>query len=267
MLGISGELLSSKGVDAAATERTGTFGKERATKEVRLRFEDTLRKVIQEASNGGIKYINSLGEEKILTIEVSSYPFLYEEILAFCKFCYYTGTRKMAALNAKFDNPKNMYNGKLWTINIIDKGRKGGHHWEKFFADSALVFLKEYAKMRFNLIDDNLEISIRTIGNIFPTAYKYEFGVRGISKLIGIALKLAGKETEFPTHIWRHTFAQDGLSATNYNYELVATLGGWDSTTILKKCYGNMSDDAKLNGLKRMMGEKIEEKEPTFLRW
>ncbi len=115
--------------------------------------------------------------------------------------------------------------------------------------DWSLITFREYVKKRFNVTDDILEEKVRELGLAFPSAYKREHSHKDISTIIRIALHLAGKDTEIPTHIWRHTFAQDGLEATNYNYELIASLGGWESTTILKKHYGNMSDLAKLNGL------------------
>jgi integrase len=239
VLGISGEILSAKGIDMGATERSGEFSKERVTQEQRKIFQDTLKKAIidyRDKNNNGI--------------ELTKYPLFYEELLALCEFCYYTGTRKTAALNVNLSNAKNNYTNKIWTINIIDKGKKGGKKWEKILTEFALNDFREYAKKRFNIPDDALELKIREVGYAFPSALKRENGRSDISTIIGLALHYAGKDTAIPTHIWRHTFAQDGLDATGHNYELVASLGGWDSTTILKKHYGNMSDNAKLKGLR-----------------
>ena len=47
--------------------------------------------------------------------------------------------------------------------------------------------------------------------------------------------ELAMKE---PNHFWRHMFAQHTLRATDWNYDAVAFLGGWDGTDMLKKVYG-----------------------------
>jgi integrase len=250
VLGISGELLSAKGVDMAATERSGEFSKERVTREQREMLSTTLNRAIMEYN-----------------IDESVYPFFYDELLSLCKFCYYTGTRKMAAITVDLANTKNNYTNKIWTINIIDKGKKGGHKWEKILTEFALIDFREYTKKRFNITDDTLEIEIRKVGFAFPSVMKREKLYRDVSTIIGLALHYAGKDTEIPTHIWRHTFAQDGLDATGHNYELVASLGGWDSTTILKKHYGNMSDNAKLKGLRQMMGIKVEEEKPQPLRW
>lgn len=250
VLGLSGEVLSAKGVDMAATERSGEYSKEKVTPEQRILFKETLHRAISEYN-----------------IDLVKEPFLYEELLALCEFCYYTGTRKTAALKVDLSNKINVYNKKIWTINILDKGKKGGHKWEKILTDFSLITFREYIKNRFNISEEMLELKIREVGYAFPSAYKREQGHKDVSTIIGLALHYAGKDTEIPTHIWRHTFAQDGLHATNWNYELVASLGGWESTTILKKHYGNMSNDAKLNGLRKMMGLEIKEEKPQPLKW
>ena len=73
--------------------------------------------------------------------------------------------------------------------------------------------------------------------------------------------------TDFmPCHIFRHTFAQDCLDATDHNYEFVASTGGWKNSKILKDCYGEISEQAKERGLRRAMGLPV--KEVTYLlRW
>ena len=70
----------------------------------------------------------------------------------------------------------------------------------------------------------------------------------------------------FPIHIWRHTFAQEMLEASGHNYELVASLGGWKNTNVLKNHYGKMSDTKRLEGLMIGMGLKPQI-EPRKLIW
>jgi integrase len=62
-----------------------------------------------------------------------------------------------------------------------------------------------------------------------------------------------------PNHIFRHTFAQEFLASANWNYELTASIGGWGSSHTLKRHYGAIGTDPKINGLRKAMGEKIEE--------
>ena len=69
-----------------------------------------------------------------------------------------------------------------------------------------------------------------------------------------------------PNHIWRHTFAQDFLAATNWNYELCGSVGGWDSTITLKRHYGEMGEKPKNDGLRKAMGLPVEEI-TIELRW
>jgi len=54
------------------------------------------------------------------------------------------------------------------------------------------------------------------------------------------------------------------LEATNYNYELVASIGGWISTHVLKRYYGEINDNRKIIELKKAMGENITEEKKIF---
>lgn len=74
-----------------------------------------------------------------------------------------------------------------------------------------------------------------------------------------LALERVGVTTKIPNHIWRHTFAQDFLHASDWNYELCASIGGWKDTSTLKKHYGKMSEDAKERGLQKAMGLPVED--------
>ena len=91
---------------------------------------------------------------------------------------------------------------------------------------------------------------------MFPlirTNYRLEVSI------MRLALEKSGVVTRYPNHIWRHTFAQDFLHASDWNYELCASIGGWRDTGTLKKHYGEMSDDAKERGLQRAMGLEPED--------
>ena len=77
-------------------------------------------------------------------------------------------------------------------------------------------------------------------------------------KIMKLALNKAGVTTVIPNHIWRHTFAQDCLNATDWNYELVASIGGWKDTNTLKLSYGEMDELARRRGLRKAMGLPVE---------
>ena len=55
-----------------------------------------------------------------------------------------------------------------------------------------------------------------------------------------------------PLRLFRHTMAQYYLAATNWSLAYVASLGGWENTEILNKCYGGIPDHIKAQIAKRV---------------
>jgi hypothetical protein len=51
--------------------------------------------------------------------------------------------------------------------------------------------------------------------------------------------------TGHPLHLFRHTMAQYYLAATNWSLVYVASLGGWENTEVLNKCYGGIPEHIK----------------------
>lgn len=51
--------------------------------------------------------------------------------------------------------------------------------------------------------------------------------------------------TGHPLHLFRHTMAQYYLAATNWSLAYVASLGGWENTEVLNKCYGGIPEHVK----------------------
>jgi integrase len=51
--------------------------------------------------------------------------------------------------------------------------------------------------------------------------------------------------TGHPLHLFRHTMAQYYLAATNWSLAYVASLGGWENTEVLNKCYGGIPEHLK----------------------
>ncbi len=135
-------------------------------------------------------------------------------------------------------------------IEITDKGRRGGIKWEKVLIGHALDDMKEYIAERFKITED-LETEVPKIGALFPSYYGKE---NSMSSAYRQAFKVVGIRMTIPVHIFRHTFAQDCLDATDWKYEMVASLGGWKNTHILKKHYGEMGRAPKLRGLRAAMG-------------
>jgi integrase len=55
-----------------------------------------------------------------------------------------------------------------------------------------------------------------------------------------------------PVHALRHIGAHRLLELTNYNYDIVAKLGGWTDTKTLKDCYGEMPDSLIMNVVRQL---------------
>lgn len=52
-----------------------------------------------------------------------------------------------------------------------------------------------------------------------------------------------------PLHLFRHTMAQYHLAATNWSLAL-ASLGGWENTEVLNRCYGGIPEHIKAQAAK-----------------
>lgn len=250
--GVSGEYLKARGVDMGETKGAGQFAHISVTRVQRKRLEENLRHVINE-------YSNSVVQENKAD--------LYLEILNFAKFMYYTGSRKTASIETRFNNPKNVIRSDYWGIHIVDKGKKGGYEWVKLLQHHALDDFKNYVYLRFGIPETEQNSVIAELDSyVFPLIV--EIGDRIETAIMKTALESSGNKQGFPNHIWRHTFAQEFLKATDYNYELCASVGGWKSTKILKKHYGEMSEDARIHGLSVAMGVEAPVKEEVaVLRW
>ena len=176
VLGLSGELLAAKGVDAAETKGAGQAATQTVSQVERRRFEATLRKEIHR------KY----GHPKR--------PFgyaelLYEEVLYFCKFMYYTGSRKQAVLNIMFEDPKHNLAANIWSLHILDKGKKGGKHWQKMLIEKALDDFRGFVAKRHKLPLADIESEFRRRrGYLFPLMREEN----GFVQSIKVALRNAG---------------------------------------------------------------------------
>jgi len=242
---MSGEYLTNIGVGKESGLGDGRYSKQKVPRIVRHRFEEILQDCV-----------DSYGE--------------YLELLELARFMYYTGTRITASLEFNFNEYLYELNKDMWIFEVIDKGVNGGIKWEKYLVGHALDSFKEYCSKRFKIPIDELEEKLPyKTDNLFPS-----FIINGETRddLVRDAFKLSLIKSGLnykkfpPTHIWRHTFAQDFLASSNWNYELCASLGGWISTSILKKHYGKMGLHPKIVGLKRSMGMPVEE-ETYELKW
>lgn len=259
--GVSGEMLSSVGIHAEASKGSGSASKESVSKEQRRIFDKVLYDCVYQIVHS---------EERFSQYR-NDIDLIYIEMKGMTQFMYYTGTRigstnpdVQGCFGVRLNNIKHVLSNNKWSINLLDKGEKGGLLWDKLLIDDGILKLKEYVSKRFNISYDEVELKLKTIDSyMFPivrTSYEME------RKIMRLALEKAGVTTRNPNHIWRHTFAQDFLHASDWNYELCASIGGWKDTGTLKKHYGEMSEDARERGLTRVMGLPVED--VTYvLRW
>lgn len=251
--GISGELLTSRGIDAGRSKGTGSQAKQKVSKEQRAR--------VIEALPDAIKYTLETGLQRY---EVYEYEPVHMEMKAITYFMYYTATRigstdpnNRGSLSVRTNNDKHVLTNDEWNLNLWDKGKGRGIEWDKMLIDDGLDKIRNYTCERFEIQHKNIEYELKEIDSyLFPILNKDYQLERKIMKL---ALNRAGVTTRIPNHIWRHTFAQDCLNATDWNYELVASLGGWKDTNTLKLSYGEMDEEARRRGLRKAMGLPIED--------
>lgn len=228
--GISGHILTDLGMDAQPSLGSGSYSKQRLTREQRHSFEKSLKEFCMESN---------------LTSND------YWELRTSARCMYYTGTRRKAMLRFNFESHRYELGKDFWILEVLDKGRNGGTKWEKIFLGYALEALKEYFVNRFKMDKRTLEEEIsKKIRWLFPI---YHDKLDSLSRIYRKVQKKAGIKTTIPVHIFRHTFAQDCLDATGWNYEMVASIGGWKSTYILKKHYGEMGRMPKIRELQKAM--------------
>jgi hypothetical protein len=238
MCGISGEIIKAKGV-GAENIGLGRYNGQRVTYDVRIKFEDSLKDVC----------------------ESFKHPEYYDEIRGICIWMYNTATRVDSSQKLRLKGRQEVnLNDEFWMIQIVDKGDLT---WKKYLLGDkhgeGLKMFREYVSKRFNIpIDEYFEKNvIEKVDYLFPTIKK----LYNLNDYVRKALKKAGlpyNEGEFrPNHIWRNTFAQEFLMATDYNYELTGIIGGWENTDVLKRSYGEMPEESKLSGLSKAMGKPV----------
>jgi integrase len=142
-------------------------------------------------------------------------------------FMFKTGTRISATLNALIENK--IAGSSEWQIRVFDKGRKSkwpdGHPWDKM-VDSELN------------TELDAVIGDRKVGRIFEGIDNLELGALNKEAITKFAPETVERYPDLsPNHFWRHMFAQHMLRQTEWNYGVVASLGGW-TPQALEESYG-----------------------------
>jgi integrase len=178
-----------------------------------------------EVENLG-KYNNVYVEKEILEKIFDYVKQIDHEAYLIDKFMYKTATRIRASLDVR----KKAFwkDEQTRMVRVIDKGlhRKGRQTWDKIVPPSLMEEIEKVSQEREDRI---FLISEGKLSKINKEAY------RVFLKDDPRALDLALRE---PNHFWRHMFAQHMLRATNWNFVLVAELGGWKTREALIESYG-----------------------------
>ena len=161
--GISGELLTSKGIDAGRSKGTGSQSKQKVTPDQRHRMIDALplavKKVLEKK-----KYANL------------SPKLVCEEVKGITYFMYYTATRigskkskEQGTLNIRTNNDAHILSRNEWSINLWDKGRGPGIKWNKILIDDGLEKIRDYTCEKFDIRLENAEVEMKEIATyLFP---------------------------------------------------------------------------------------------------
>ena len=147
-------------------------------------------------------------------------------IRAVVAFMHRTATRARATLRVKYEDFEEFkFNGAtIMQVRVFDKGKKGKEERVKMMLPIIAQHMREY--LPFAKAQDWKKP--------FPMTYEE---IRHELKEI-YRKAIPNKKVHQPLHVWRHTFAMWGLRKTGWNFDLVASLGGWKGTEVLKECYG-----------------------------
>ncbi|MDH5635306.1 MAG: tyrosine-type recombinase/integrase [Candidatus Bathyarchaeota archaeon] len=231
--GTSGTVLTAKGIGGQQGEGYGKRSLDRITIKQRENFMIALRDILTEEG-----YSNDIP--------------VWESLVY---WLFYTGTRITASCEILIENIRWSGNPSdiqtIGKIQVTDKGRhrKGRVKWIKLIAGA----LKN--KIIANLESRSHSQQGKLFNGIYPNRAR---------KIFRMAYERANILVHQPAHIWRHTASQELLDATDWNYEVVASILGWKDTKTLKECYGAMGESVRIRALKRAMGIPIEEQSKFF---
>jgi len=175
------------------------------------------------------KYARLFVDKRVLEDILDGIRQISYEAYVVSNFMYNTGARVSATLDARLEEIR--VEGDYREIRIYDKGRASkypkGHPWDKVLPEE----LFEEIKLITGYPDNN------KVGKIFNISAKEmrEISREALEKFCPEVLE------QYPTlmvcHFWRHMFAQHMLRMTEWNYGIVASLGGW-TVKALEESYG-----------------------------
>ena len=124
---------------------------------------------------------------------------------------------------------------------------KVGKYWTKYISKSLYQriqeFIKQHPKRTLLFVDD------AKIGLVDDWLNEFRAYMKKVYEQIDIT------EPYFyshPIHSLRHSGAIRLLELTDWNYELVAKLGGWTTPQTLRDCYGAMPQDVLMRVVSKL---------------
>jgi len=147
-------------------------------------------------------------------------------------FLFHSGTRIKATLRITEDDLI-WHGSEVWQVHVVDKGREGKKEKTKVLTLPLRKALTEYVEWRRKHGINHKRLFRFRYNHV---KHDYEWLLDRMREIYSVVLPHRRIVQTF--HIWRHSFAMYYLRKTGWNYDLVALLGGWDDTKILKDCYG-----------------------------
>jgi len=124
---------------------------------------------------------------------------------------------------------------------------KVGKYWTKYISkglyERIQEYIKEHPKRALLFVD---EYGIKAVNEWLNGFRKY---MKEVYRKIGITEQYFYSH---PIHALRHAGAIRLLELTDWNYELVARLGGWTNAQTLRDCYGAMPEEVVLRVVSRL---------------
>lgn len=264
----AGKKLTGMGLGAELYPKNITRSQARLSKEQRAAFMKELVEATKEnfsTSDGIIRFAeNPAQREAVRILPKLMYYIGIRATSAFEKCFWETAeTRDERQHRVKFSGVIGLdtfKKGDELKFRHLDKGKMGGIAWTKHlfgeFAEAFHAFWLRIGKPLQGLVMMGLKV------NAVRELFKFCYEKAGIPKEIWEG---NAENEPMPFHIWRHTAAQDLLDASDWNYELVAEILGWESIDVLKAHYGSMPPDTQKRLVLKAQGVKVDEAPRLFI--
>ena len=122
-----------------------------------------------------------------------------------------------------------------------------GKWWRKYISKTLYKKIQEYIKKHPNR--ELVFVRKARKSHVYYWLNGFRSYLKKAYEKIGIREEYFFKR---PIHALRHTGAHRLLKLTNYNYSLVAEIGGWTDEKTLKDCYGKIPSEIIIDIVKKI---------------